>query len=204
MNDFERSLLKYFSKEQMDKIRNTSIGIAGAGGLGSNCAVCLVRSGFAKLSIYDFDVVEMTNLNRQFYFDDQVGRPKVEALASNLKRINPSADIKGISMVLTRENVSEAFASCDAVVEAFDKPDQKKMLAEALAGSGKFYVSAAGVAGWGKSDLIVTRSISPGFHIVGDGTSCVSDSTPPCAPRVSIAAAKQADMILEWVLGENV
>ena len=63
------------------------IGIAGAGGLGSNVAVNLVRTGVKKLKIVDFDVVDESNLNRQFYFMDQVGRPKVEALRENLLRI---------------------------------------------------------------------------------------------------------------------
>ena len=44
------------------------IGIAGAGGLGSNVAVHLVRSGISSLKICDFDVIENSNLNRQFYF----------------------------------------------------------------------------------------------------------------------------------------
>ncbi len=56
------------------------VGIAGAGGLGSNCAAHLVRVGFRKLKLVDFDVVETGNLDRQFYFADQVGMYKVEAL----------------------------------------------------------------------------------------------------------------------------
>ena len=60
------------------------IGIAGAGGIGSNVAACLVRSGVQQLKIVDFDSVDESNLNRQFYFHDQIGRPKVQALAENL------------------------------------------------------------------------------------------------------------------------
>ncbi|MGB4572405.1 MAG: ThiF family adenylyltransferase, partial [Rectinemataceae bacterium] len=52
------------------------VGIAGAGGLGSNCAAALVRSGIGALVVVDFDVVSEANLDRQFYFHDQVGRPK--------------------------------------------------------------------------------------------------------------------------------
>jgi len=49
------------------------IGIAGAGGLGSNCAAALARSGVGTLVIADFDIVEELNLNRQYYFSDQIG-----------------------------------------------------------------------------------------------------------------------------------
>ena len=53
-----------------------TVGIAGAGGLGSNVAPALVRSGVGKLIIADYDTVSESNLNRQFYFANQIGRPK--------------------------------------------------------------------------------------------------------------------------------
>jgi sulfur carrier protein ThiS adenylyltransferase len=56
------------------------IGIAGCGGLGSNCAVALSRVGIGRLILVDFDVVELSNLNRQYYFRDQIGLLKTEAL----------------------------------------------------------------------------------------------------------------------------
>jgi molybdopterin/thiamine biosynthesis adenylyltransferase len=56
------------------------IGIAGAGGIGSNVAVHLVRSGVESIKIADFDRIEKSNLNRQFYFYDQIGMYKSEAV----------------------------------------------------------------------------------------------------------------------------
>ena len=64
------------------------IGIAGAGGIGSNVAMLLVRAGFTKFTIVDFDYLEQSNLNRQFYFEDQLGKSKVESLKINLERIS--------------------------------------------------------------------------------------------------------------------
>ena len=75
------------------------IGIAGAGGLGSNVALNLVRSGIDAFRIVDFDCVEASNLNRQFYFRDQIGRPKVEALRENLQRIRPEVEVDAIVAV---------------------------------------------------------------------------------------------------------
>lgn len=65
------------------------VGIAGAGGLGSNCAIALARSGVGTLVLSDFDIVEMPNLNRQYYFADQIGQLKTIALKENITRINP-------------------------------------------------------------------------------------------------------------------
>ena len=80
----------YLTEQEKSILEHAVIGIAGAGGLGSNCAMHLVRSGVRKFVIADFDTVSAGNLNRQFFFTDQIGRSKVEALAENLRRIEPS------------------------------------------------------------------------------------------------------------------
>jgi len=71
MNKFEQELIQYLGTENLEKAQDVKIGIAGLGGLGSNCAMNLVRSGFIKFKIADFDKIEYSNLNRQFYFEDQ-------------------------------------------------------------------------------------------------------------------------------------
>jgi len=200
MNDFEKSLLKYFSKKQLDLIQGIVVGIAGAGGLGSNCAFNLVRSGFKIFFIYDFDTVEISNLNRQFYFIDQTGMTKVDALKINLLHINPDLDITVEKILLDNDNIKRLFSKCDVVVEAFDRAECKKMIVESFLNSDKFLVSASGLAGIGKSDEITINKISENFYIVGDMVSEVNDVKLPYSPRVNIAAAKQADIILNWVL----
>ena len=67
----------YLTPGERTRLAAATVGIAGAGGLGSNCALHLVRSGVGRLVIADFDVVNDSNLNRQFYFRDQIGRKKV-------------------------------------------------------------------------------------------------------------------------------
>ena len=200
MNIFVKSLKKYFSSSQLERIRRIKIGIAGAGGLGSNCAFNLVRSGFNNFVICDFDAIEASNLNRQFYFLDQLGKPKVQALAKNLLRINPEVIIDAKIIRLDASNIKNVYKSCDIVVEAFDKAEAKKMIAEAWVGKTGLFVSASGLAGYGNSDEIKIRKIRDGFFIVGDGFSEVTSRRPPCSPRVNIAAAKMADLILEWTL----
>ncbi len=199
-NIFEKSLERYFTHEQLVKIRSVKVGIAGAGGLGSNCAMNLVRSGFRNFVICDFDVVEGSNLNRQFYFTDQIGEFKVEALKQNLLRINPSLNLEIHRKKLEAGDSTKLFADCDAVVEAFDKAECKQMIAEEFFDSGKFFVAASGLAGWGNSDRITIRRVHAAFHMAGDFTSEVGAGVPPCSPRVNIAAAKEADLILNWVL----
>lgn len=204
MNSFTKELLAYFGKESFEKLDKVRIGIAGAGGLGSNCAAFLVRSGFRKLKIYDFDKVSYSNLNRQFYFYDQVGDRKVDALRVNLSRINPDLELAPFNERITPENVSEVFADCNVVIEAFDKAECKKMLTEAYMNSGKLYISASGVAGWGNSDNVTIKKIHELFYLVGDSISEASSALPPFAPKVNVAAAKEADITLSWVLKKDI
>ena len=200
MNDFEKSLTEVLGEENLIKIQKALVGIAGAGGLGSNCALFLVRCGFRKFRIVDSDVVEMSNLNRQFYFSTQVGQKKVDALRENLLRINPDLEIETFDERIENGNVSTLFSECDVVVEALDGAADKKMVVEAYMNSGKLVVAASGIAGCGGSDAITIRRIRDNFFLVGDLSSEAAPELPPMAPRVNVAAAKQADVILDFFL----
>jgi sulfur carrier protein ThiS adenylyltransferase len=202
MTGFSFSMVcsSYYSSEQYTAISKTTVGIAGAGGLGSNCAVNLVRSGFSKFVIADFDVVELSNLNRQAYLPEHIGQPKVESLKGQLLKINPECTINAVQVRLNETNARGFFSECEVVVEAFDSSRNKAMLVNLFLGSEKLIVSASGLGGFGNSDRIVTRKIRENFYLVGDGTSGVDSNVRPLAPCVGIAAAKEADIVLSWVL----
>ena len=200
MNTFEKSLSEILGIDNLSKIQSVRVGIAGAGGLGSNCALFLVRCGFRKFRIVDFDIVEISNLNRQFYFASQVGQRKVKALRKNLLMINPGAEIEALNKKIAPDNIEVIFADCDVVVEALDGAADKRMIAEAYMHSGKLVVAASGIAGWGRSDDITVRRIKDNFFLVGDLASETTSYCPPLAPRVNVAAAKQADVIVSYIL----
>jgi sulfur carrier protein ThiS adenylyltransferase len=202
LNDFERALASILGTDNLARLQAVKVGIAGAGGLGSNCAQYLVRSGFKKFRIVDFDMVENSNLNRQFFFAGQVGRKKVEALKENLLSINPDLEIEILQELIEEANVKDLFEGCDAVVEALDVAGYKRMVVEAYINSGKLLVAASGLAGWGNSDDIKIRRVKEKFFLIGDLVSGVAPDRPAVAPRVNVAAAKQADVVLSYFLGE--
>ena len=202
MNIFEESLMPFWGPERLAKIQSIKVGIAGAGGLGSNCAVNLARLGFKKMVIVDYDRVEAANLNRQYYFFDQIGKPKVEALRENLLRINPGLELAAIQAKIDGANAREFFQDCQVVVEAFDKAEYKRVLVEQWLGTGVLVVAASGLAGWENIDMVASRWLRPDFCLIGDLVSEVSGKLPPLAPRVSVAAAKEANAVLEWVIKE--
>ncbi len=200
---FVQSLTQFMTFPQLQKIREKNIGIIGAGGLGSNCANHLVRSGFMHFIIADDDVVEPSNLNRQFYFLDQVGQKKVLALQANLQRINPEVSITPLIQKITKENCLSLFQTCDIVIEAVDHAALKVELAKIFHQQSLLYITASGMAGTGDTDKIQTRKISNKFYIIGDMGKDVSLENPPFSPKVGIVAAKEADVVLHYVLEES-
>lgn len=196
MNTFEHGLTRYLNGGFLSFLRSVRIGIIGAGGLGSNCAVHLVRSGFTDLVLADADEVEASNLNRQHFTLAQVGCPKVTALRDNLLAINPEARITAHPLHVDARNMTELFGTCDAVVEAVDDPRTKKLIVETMTPAGRFVVGASGLGGFGRAGSMTVRNVRPGLVIVGDHVTPCDIPNPPMSPSVGMAAAMQADVIL--------
>ena len=186
-------------------LKRATVGIAGVGGLGSAAAVALARIGVGRRVVADFDVVEPSNLNRQQYFTDQIGRYKVEALAENLKRINPYVTVDAHCLQVTPENIPALFSDCRVVIEAFDRADMKAMLVNTLLETVPHctVVAASGLAGYGPNNTIATRRVSQRLYLVGDGVSEAAPGNGLMAPRVGIAACQQANQAVRILLGEE-
>ena len=194
----------YLTAAQRAILENAKIGVAGLGGLGSNVLAHLVRSGIRRFVAADFDTVSASNLNRQFYFTDQIGRKKTEALAENLHRIGRGLILDFHDLRLTGDNTRDFFSGCDIVVEAFDNAEAKTMLISTLANSDIPVVAASGLAGFGKSNEIKVRKAGANLYLVGDLVSGISPELAPSSPRVGIAAAMQANTVVAILLGMEI
>ncbi|MBD9219219.1 MAG: sulfur carrier protein ThiS adenylyltransferase ThiF [Clostridiales bacterium] len=193
------------SPETQAILSEGNVAIAGLGGLGSNVAYSLTRIGVGHLHLIDFDVVDVTNLNRQQYFMEHVGMYKTEALKSLLMKINPYIEIKTDCVRVTEENIKELFCDNDIVCEAFDNPDAKALLVNGIMEyfPEKKLVSASGMAGFGSSNSIVTKRITKNFYLCGDRVTAPSYGNGLMAPRVAVCAAHEANMITRLILGEE-
>lgn len=187
------------------RVKAATVGIAGVGGLGSAVAIALARIGTGRLVIADFDLVEPSNLNRQHYFVDQLGMPKVYALRDTLARINPHVHVAACHLRLTAENVAEVFGAVDVLVEAFDRADQKALLVESFATRfpERPIVAGSGMAGHEASNRILTRRAGRNLYLCGDGVTAAAPGVGLMAPRVGIAAHHQANAVLRLLLGED-
>ena len=189
--------LSSFSEEQQRLLRAARVGIAGAGGLGSNASMMLARSGVGHLIIIDGDRVEPSNLNRQHYFPVHVGQPKVEALAGQLRALNPDIRVDARMMWLDGNNIPALLHEADLWIEALDDASAKALFASAAAAAGRRVICGSGMGGVG--GYAMRRRVMGSLVVVGDMRSDVADR-PPLAPRVMQCAAMQADAALEWLL----
>jgi sulfur carrier protein ThiS adenylyltransferase len=180
-------------------LRAATVGIAGCGGLGSNAAASLVRAGIGRLILVDPDVVEASNLNRQYYFTEDIGMPKVDALARRLRAVNPRIELVLHNLELEPDDVEKVFADADLLIEAFDRAQSKRWLIESWcrAFPDRPIVAASGVSGAGRTDSLRVHS-SGNIHVCGDEESDMSEGL--CAPRVAIAANMEANVAVELIL----
>lgn len=185
------------------RLAASSVAIVGCGGLGSNAAAMLLRSGVRTLTLIDFDVVEESNINRQLFFRDQLGRPKTEALAETLRRIDPTAQLTLVKECVTAENLVGLVRGADVVIEAVDGAAMKAMIVSVLLDGlpDTPLVAASGLAGQGTANSIVTERMTADLYMVGDLTSDVCDGLPLLASRVMVAAAHQAHAAIRRLLG---
>ncbi len=191
---------------QIQNILKTKIvGIAGCGGLGSNCAVALARLGVGKMILADFDTVDTSNLTRQYYFYEQVGQKKVFALSDNINYINPFVEVKPYDLKLGTKEIQNIFGDCDLIIEAFDLAEMKQMIIETCTESfpEKPLIIGSGMAGWGKNNSIKTTKIGKNLYVCGDGISEIAEELPPLAPRVGIVAYMQANTALSILLNDE-
>ena len=201
--ELEEAMDKRFSKEIYEKLKNAKVAVAGLGGIGSHIAVNLARSGVGKIHLVDFDRVDLTNLNRQAYTIEHLGKLKTEALKEILLNINPYLDITTKTVKVTEENVISIFNKYPIVCEAFDNPDNKAMLVNNLLEKieGVKVVSSSGMAGYESSNLIKTTKVMKNFYLCGDRVTDAYSGIGLMSGRVNICAGHASNMVIRLILG---
>jgi len=182
-----------------DILLRKTVAIAGCGGLGSNAAAALVRAGIGKLIIADHDIVEVSNLNRQYFFISDIGKKKTDALSAHLRAINPSVELEAHFIELTPGNVCELFKGADLLIEAFDKAESKAWLIESWCTHfpRKPIICASGLSGYGNT-LALTVRRSGNIVMCGDFETDMSMGLT--SSRVAIAANMQANEAIEILM----
>ncbi len=196
----QASLVHAFSPRQRELLTVARVGIAGVGGLGSNCAMLLARCGIQHFVLIDGDTVDVSNLNRQHYFPRHVGMRKVNAMEDVLMNLHKHIHVHKHCLWLTEQNTPNLLREASYWVEGLDDAIAKRLFVEQALQANVFTVSASGIAGFG-GPLMQSRQLGDKLVLVGDFTSDI-EHFPPLAPRVMQAAAMQADAILSAILNQ--
>ena len=195
-----RGLARYLSPEQLERLRSVRVGVAGAGGLGSNAALMLARSGVEHFLLLDHDVVDASNLNRQQFWPRHVGRPKVDCLAELLHELNPAIQTDCRQLRLGPDNLPDLLPLCPVWLEALDGAADKRLLVEQAMLGNRWVASASGMGGYNGAPM-QKRALGR-LMLVGDFTTDILQA-PPLAPRVTEAAALLADAALTIILDKD-
>ena len=200
--ELDRAFDARFPASIAEALRNARVAIAGLGGLGSNIAVMLARSGVGQLFLVDFDIVDTTNLNRQAYGISHLGMPKTQAIRQILADINPYLDIRTEQVRVTEENAAKLFSDWPILCEAFDKPDQKSMLISTVLAQcpATTMVSGNGMAGYAEANGIRTEQRLERLYVCGDQSTDVGNGIGLMAPRVAVCAGHEANTVVRLIL----
>lgn len=199
--EMQEALVERHGTKLQRKLGSATVAICGLGGLGSNIAIALARAGVGKLCLIDFDKVDVTNLHRQQYKANQIGKYKTEALSDNLSEIAPYIDVEVHTVRMDEQNSPELLQDADIVCEAFDNAEAKAMLTDAVLTKlpRKYLVAASGMAGMGDANSIRTRKIANRFYLCGDEVSEVTEGIGLISSRVMLCAAHQAHKVLQLI-----
>lgn len=132
-------------EQAVEKLHNSTVLVAGVGGVGSYAAEALARTGIGHLILVDSDEVEISNLNRQIMADHTtLHTPKVRAMHERIRGFAPECDVREMQMFLKEENM-KLVCDADFVVDAIDTVTSKLDLIEACHEYGIPFVSSLGM-----------------------------------------------------------
>ena len=124
--------------EGQKKLKAARVLTIGAGGLGSPLAMYLAAAGVGTIGIVDFDVVDLTNLQRQIiHGQEDIGRPKLQSATETLKSINPHVEVVGFETALSSENALDILKDFDIVVDGTDNFPTRYLVNDACVLLGK-------------------------------------------------------------------
>ncbi|WP_243342921.1 sulfur carrier protein ThiS adenylyltransferase ThiF [Anaerococcus sp. AGMB09787] len=191
MEDLRKKILARQRNEDNEIFKEATVSILGCGGLGSNIAMMLARSGIGHINLYDFDVVEYSNLNRQNYSVNEVGQRKVDATKNRLEETLPFVDVKAYNIYLDDENLDQILDGANYFIEAFDNKESKIRVFDYFVNrEGKYLFTASGLSGLGSLEDVKIKNFD-NITMVGDFYS-KPEEDGLYLPYVSIVASLEA------------
>lgn len=189
-----------FGEESQEKLKNSCVAVIGAGGLGSPVLEYLARAGVGRLIIIDRGNVIKSNLNRQFFTEDDIGKPKASVSKGRLGKVNPHITIEAFDEALTEENAARILKGCDVVVEALDNIRTRMLVSRACKKLGKPLVHGA-VEGWRGYQLTCLPGGSYLEHL--EGKEAKDGAFPIIGATAGVIGSIQALEVIKLITGKG-
>ena len=189
-------------EEGQHKLAASSVLVVGAGGLGGPLLYALAGAGVGRLVVVDGDTVSLSNLNRQFLFDQaDLGRSKAEAAARRLSAFNPDLRVEGVEAWLDEKTGMNLLADCQLAVAAVDNLPARLALNAACAQKNIPLVNG-GVEGWYGSVMAVEFGKTPCLACCYAGTA-PEEGGQALGAVTGAVASLMASVTIQMLLGHN-
>lgn len=199
--------LRDFSEKEMETVMNTTVVVIGAGGLGSPSLRLLTAVGFGRIRIIDRDLVELSNIQRQTVFNtSDIGMPKAEAAAANLKLMNSEVIFDPICVSISEQNAIDVLKGADIIVDGLDSFAARRAVNRASIALGIPYVFAGAVEYYANLTTFIPGKTGCLQCVMGDAqdnpeNTCARVGVSPML--LSLAASVQVNEVLQLALGRD-
>ncbi|SKG08172.1 TOMM precursor leader peptide-binding protein [Mycobacteroides abscessus] len=191
--------------EAQRQLKDATVAVVGTGGIGSNVATLLVAAGVGHIIITDGDTVELTNLTRQFLYDESsVGQFKVDAATVRLSAINSEVRVTSFNTAATETLFLERLAGCDVVIVSADSPDEiHEWLDNGARLHGYAYLAAGYIESFGTVGPLVLPGSTACYSCMGSQHELDSEELGPDLNRGLQAASYGALNLLVAAIAAN-
>lgn len=187
------------SQKEQAKLFHAHVLIIGCGGLGGHVAELLARVGVGNITLFDGDVYEEHNLNRQnFSTPAMIGLAKATVVSKGLQAINPALNVYPHHLYFDETNVNSFLEGIDVVVDALDAPEMKLFVATTCKERNLPFIHGA-IAGW-FSQVSTSKELSKLYHEEGKGAEAKTGNLPFTA---SLCASMQSALVLKALLNKE-
>jgi len=191
-----------FGVEGQEKLRMARVFVAGTGGLGSPISTYLAVAGVGKIIIADFDVVDSSNLNRQFlHYERDIGRDKVKSAKKKLMSMNQEIKVETIKEKITDENADSIVPPCDLIIDALDNFDTRHVLNN-LAVERKIPLIHGAVSGYRGQVTTVIPGKTPCLYCIFPN-SFKKEVFPVLGTTPGIIGTIQANEAIKYITGQG-
>ena len=189
-------VLKAIDFDGQEKLKDSKMLIVGLGGLGCAASQYLTVAGVGHLTLLDFDIVSLSNLQRQVLHDDsRLDMPKVESAKLSLLRLNPHIQIDTLNGLLGEEKLTEVISHFDVVLDCTDNVETRNQLDIACRKNKVPLVSGAAIRMEGQVSVFTYEAETPTYQTLSrlfgeNALSCMEAGV--LAPIVGIVGSIQA------------